>query len=651
MPKWNLHSGVIHTVAARATPLWERAGLAGLPAEGYDPRVARERRRHWRRILGGSELLRRRLRATGLAPGQMERLLGGASGHGEPPSWAQLLARWLDALAASSGPSPSADRTLAADAPLPFEEILLPLLRLARADAAARAGAAVTVLGERAARDLERQLLAHLAFVGSLAFGQDFLEFRFRQAPVSALGDVWSRRPRSTEIYDGYVQHLQDGGLRQLLERFPVLARLLCQSAEQWIAATADLCRRFAADFPVLVATFDIAALEPAAALAAIRTDLSDRHRGGLSVCECVLSSGERLMYKPRTVRPEASFYGFVGRLNRLGLPLDLKVVRSLDCGSHGWVEHVPAFACSSAAEVADYYARAGMLLAVLHLLAVTDVHCENLIAHGSQPVVVDLETLLSERPPARRRETGDGNSILRTGLLPQWETAPDGKRYDLSALGADDGQDPGLRHSTWRNVNTDQMALVQEAGGAAAGGYRVRLGDESPTVAAYLPQFVAGFKAAYCALLANRAALLADREVTAAFENLELRVLVRNTDTYTRLQLHLLHPDYLRDGIDRSLELEWLARPLCATVRPRRGRVQVYEGERRAMEALDIPHFGTGGWRELEIADDDEDFRLLCGERNSAVLRRRLQNLSDADCARQVAVIQESIASRFAVG
>ncbi len=651
MPESNLVGGAIQAVAARAMPLWERASAASLPADGYDPRIARERRRQWRRILGSSELLRRRLRATGLAPEQVERLLGGASSPAAPPSWTKLLARWLEDPAASPMATPFTERALAAESPLPFEEILLPLLRLARADAAARAGAAAAVLGERAAIDLERQLLAHLAFVGSLTFGQDFHEFRFRQAPVSALADVWSRRPRSTEIYVAYVRHLQNGGLCDLLERFPVLARLLCQSAEQWIAATADLCRRFAADFPALVETFGIAAPEAAGALAEIRTDLSDRHRGGLSVCECLLSSGERLMYKPRTVRPEAAFYGFIGGLNRLGLPLDLKVVRSLDRGSHGWVEHVPAAPCSSAAEVADYYTRAGMLLAVLHLLAVTDVHCENLIAHGSQPVVVDLETLLSERPPARRREIGDGNSILRTGLLPQWESTPDGKRYDLSALGADERQDPGLRHSTWKNVNTDQMALVREAGGAAAGGYRVQLGDESPTVAAYLPQFVAGFKAAYETLLSNRAALLADRELAAAFEDLELRVLVRNTDTYTRLQLHLLHPDYLRDGIDRSLELEWLARPLCATVRPRRGRAQVYEGERRAMEALDIPHFGTGGWRELEIADDDEDFRLLCGERNSNVLRRRLHNLSDADCARQVAVIRESIASRFAAG
>ena len=93
MPESNLVGGAIQAVAARAMPLWERASAASLPADGYDPRIARERRRQWRRILGSSELLRRRLRATGLAPEQVERSLGGASSPAAPPSWTSC---WLD---------------------------------------------------------------------------------------------------------------------------------------------------------------------------------------------------------------------------------------------------------------------------------------------------------------------------------------------------------------------------------------------------------------------------------------------------------------------------------------------------------------------------------------------------------------------------
>ena len=217
-----------------------------------------------------------------------------------------------------------------------------------------------------------------------------------------------------------------------------------------------------------------------------------------------------------------------------------------------------------------------------------------------------------------------------------------------MSALGADEKQDPGLRHVTWRSVNTDQMAAVEDAGVAISASHRVRLGDRFPTVAGHLPQFLAGFAAAYDGLLASRPALLSDKQLLEAFDDLELRVLVRSTETYTRLHLHLLHPEYLQDGIDRSLELEWLARPVCATASPRTGRAQVYEGERRAMEMLDIPHFGTAAWQKMKHADDDKDFLMLCGDRNSQVLCRRLARLSAADRLRQIAVIEQAISSRF---
>ena len=43
-------------------------------------------------------------------------------------------------------------------------------------------------------------------------------------------------------------------------------------------------------------------------------------------------------------------------------------------------------------------------------------------------------------------------------------------------------------------------------------------------------------------------------------------------------MHLHLLYPEYLEDELDRSIELEWLARPLCIRSKPSPGRVAVYE-------------------------------------------------------------------------
>jgi lantibiotic modifying enzyme len=123
--------------------------------------------------------------------------------------------------------------------------------------------------------------------------------------------------------------------------------------------------------------------------------------------------------------------------------------------------------------------------------------------------------------------------------------------------------------------------------------------------------------------------------------------VLVRSTATYTRLHLHLLHPEFLADGIDRSIELEWLARPFTATRTPKQARLLLYETERVAMERLDIPHFGTSHWRTIQMAGEEPDLVLLCGERDSRVLRRRLLGLSDNDRRRQLAAIEEAVVRR----
>ena len=109
--------------------------------------------------------------------------------------------------------------------------------------------------------------------------------------------------------------------------------------------------------------------------------------------------------------------------------------------------------------------------------------------------------------------------------------------------------------------------------------------------------------------------------------------------------------PLFLRDGIDRSIELEWLARPMGGAERPPSGRVRVYDAERRAMEQLDIPHFTLDEWRAMGHTIADPDLFLLGVERDSHLLRRRLARLGRDDHRVQRSIIVSAIDARYPGG
>ena len=510
---------------------------------------------------------------------------------------------------------------------VPFGQAFAPFIEYAHRRLIAGAGLARSVLSPAALAALEGELLDHLGLIASLALGRVFYDFRFALAPLSAFEELWVQQSRSTRIYRQFVDHLLRGGWQDVFERYPVLARLMVQSVEQAIENSSRLCRRILADLPRLRRHFGELTLP----IASVSANLSDRHNGGQSVACLTFANGRQLIYKPRSVMPEIFFNRVLRWTNRRGLTLPLRTVSALDRGAYGWMEYVPHHDCADALEVSQFYWRAGALLALLHACGVSDIHCENLIACGDHPVVVDLETLLAERR----------GSVLGTGLLPSPFTARE-SAADASALGASAVQDSGLRFPMWMHANTDQMILVDGSPRETAQ-HRVRLNGALVQATDFVRELKAGFREAYACLLVHRIKLRSEPWLE-RLRLFDLRILVRDSATYGRMHLHLLYPEHLEDGRDRSIELEWLARPLCIRAKASRGRVAIYQHERSAMERLDLPLFTTKMWHGMRHDPATQEARAFGSVRDAKALRRRLAQLSERDCRRQLAAITRSL-------
>jgi type 2 lantibiotic biosynthesis protein LanM len=517
------------------------------------------------------------------------------------------------------------DGVIRSDCPRPFEELHIPAITFAHESVTERANAELAILDRRAVVALEQDLLSHLAFVSSGVIGEKFYQFRFTRVPSAAFEDLYRDLPPTHEIYREFVEEMRNGRLLQLFDEYPVLARLISNSVEQWVTNVANLCSRFLRDAPGLSKLLEYDLDPLAGVILDAHSELSDRHDGGSTAVAITLRHGNRLVYKPRGADGELAWRRVIDRIARKGVELEVGSPAILDRRTHHWSTWVPSVECVSSSDVDAFYERAGATIAVLHALAVTDIHCENLIASGPHPVVVDLEMLLNPGP------SDVDDSLDRTGMVPTWNFSELGHPVDLSALGAGAELNHDVDRYAWCNINTDQMMRVAGAAEIPTLTHRVRLGSAYPPVSEHVESLLHGFTALYGELLVRREQIVSDRTINAALSGLELRVLLRDSATYADLLTHLLEGRFLRNGLDRSIEIEWLARPLGVQESCPEIREAIYEFERASIEFQDVPRFTTTWWKRTFESEGEDELRPLGIARDASVLVTRLKNFSEA--------------------
>lgn len=517
-------------------------------------------------------------------------------------AWVQCLQEVLQAAADQiHNPLPSLSvypALLTPKAPLPCQELLTPFVQVARRQLQQQSGSAYAELEPSAHTYLERTLLYWLSFLSGRTLELEFSIFR---APrLSALNRLLGglHAEPSDDVYQAFVAYQRAGGLKTLFLEYAVLARLLCTFTLTWVEATAEFLHRLQADRPQLEATF--AGGQALGQVRAAASHLSDPHNRGRTVIALSFASGVRLLYKPKDLRLDAAYASLLAWLGARDPALSLHTLQVLPRAGYGWVEFIEHRPCRDEAEARLYYRRAGMLLGLLYILECTDCHWENLVAHGACPVLIDLETLLHPRLQAEvaaARQDAYGlaqeimrNSVLRVGLLPKWSFGIDGQSYDNSALAGVPNQSMDVIATRWKLANTDAMDLSVENAKTTPKPNLPVLNGQSLTVTDYAAELIDGYEHFCDFLLRHRAALLADDGPLAAFAGLPARFVFRSTKTYGDILRACLHPDLLRDGCDRSIQIDQISRYMQAE--GRQHLWPVFRCEVAALEQMDVPFF-----------------------------------------------------------
>jgi type 2 lantibiotic biosynthesis protein LanM len=369
--------------------------------------------------------------------------------------------------------------------------------------------------------------------------------------------------------------------------------------------------------------------------------------------------SGLRLIYKPRDVGPEDALQRLLSWCNRQSLSLELRTVRVLDLGTHGWMELVEQRPCADAAAARRFYRRAGMLLGVLSPFGASDCHRENVVASGEDLVLIDAEVLLNQEAAtwgepqagamdaAGHRQLWD--SVLRTGLLPRWQLSPDQRTaYDISGLGSVEPQPAPTPMPRWRAINTDDMHRAHEP-------FEMPALENVPTLEGrplrpeeYAAEVIEGFAELYRLLMDRREALLTSPDLAPVLAGCRPRFLPRDTQVYGVVLRQALAPTCLVDGARHGIELEALARAfLVAGERP--VAWPLLRAEIAALERMDIPHFSSTVSSDALTGDVDPPIDHFFERAAGDELRERLARLDEADLALQCRIIRDSFVARTA--
>jgi type 2 lantibiotic biosynthesis protein LanM len=521
------------------------------------------------------------------------------------------------------------------DARIPFFELISPIVK--SADRELKGCLVSGGFSERHAEQLAghvneqlKQLLVGL--LGPILFSL------FRQHKGQAtIGDT------GYQFYQTFVERMRSRGFQQLFEARPVLLRLMATVHDQYMVSMQEFLFRLKKDLSTasefLLSTSIRQCLDDVQNL---EFGLSDPHNEGRSVIVVNFQCGERILYKPKDLRPEHHLSELLAYLKASDPRVELRLPKCLPMDGYGWMEFIECLPCSDQQQVDFFYKRAGAWLALIYLLNGSDIHEENLIACGEHPVPVDLEVLFqggsvigSAKNALHLAKEKVRHTVLGVGMLSTYGRDHNKKSFEIGGLKAGRYKEKNL---VWTNVNTDLMNMEVKELDRLHVANLPRLGNVIQEAKNYNQHFIDGFE--LCVRLVFK---LRDSgelmRILQGFKCINFRKVYRPTFFYYSMLDRLRHFKNWSNGLEWSLQAEFVFRSVDWQGESVHILTSNAVKEKAALLALNIPYFtqSADGF-EKDKGDGssgangcDDGFSLTCS---------RLFDLSEKDVERELNLI-----------
>lgn len=298
-----------------------------------------------------------------------------------------------------------------------------------------------------------------------------------------------------------------------------------------------------------------------------IQTSLGDSHKDGKTVSMIYFTNGRKVVFKPRSLELESGFNKFIDYLNEKTNKEEASLYKTkiIEGEDYGFCEFIGHDDCKNYEDAENFYYRTGRLLGALFALNAKDIHHENIIAMGSQPVVIDLEALfhcdvtLMDRVFFRSIETAQkiiDSSVYSIGFLPQKISSPfdnDSSDFvDVSGFGGEENQKAPFKAFKVVNSGTDEMRLEKVEGFIETQNNNPRVNGKIIKSEDYIEVIKKGFSDVYDIISANKDEVI--NLIKDGFKGTTNRFIIRSTYIYGQLLNTSYHPDFMGEELHRNI-------------------------------------------------------------------------------------------------
>ncbi|MEB6747780.1 type 2 lanthipeptide synthetase LanM [Staphylococcus haemolyticus] len=192
-----------------------------------------------------------------------------------------------------------------------------------------------------------------------------------------------------------------------------------------------------------------------------ISFDIGDSHNDGASVAIITLNNNNKIVYKPKNLEPELSYYNILKKVS-YKLNRNIKVPQTYSFDNYGWQEYIEYQPCNFENLAHSYYYNLGIQTCLLYCLNASDMHYENLIVSEDSPILIDLETILQPSFNYNYEDPSE-NMIAKTVLQTLLFEFSISKNSNLIYMGGTTNQiNRPFIHTQLINEDNDQISIVE---------------------------------------------------------------------------------------------------------------------------------------------------------------------------------------------